>query len=43
MPFDEALGVRVRTLLRGTHSLKEKRNIQRLAFMVNGHMLLWDS
>jgi len=38
MPFDEALGERVRTLLRGTHSLKEKRMFGGLAFMVNGHM-----
>jgi len=38
MPFDEALGERVRTLLRGTHSLKEKRIFRGLAFMVNGHM-----
>ena len=38
MPFDEALAKRVRPLLRGSHSLKEKRMFGGLAFMVNGHM-----
>src|SRR6266568_4602907 len=38
MPFDEALAERVRTLLRGSHSLKERRMFGGLAFMVNGHM-----
>jgi len=38
MPFDEALAERVRPLLRGSHSLKEKRMFGGLAFMVNGHM-----
>jgi len=38
MPFDEALADRVRPLVLGTHSLKEKRMFGGLAFMVNGHM-----
>jgi TfoX/Sxy family transcriptional regulator of competence genes len=38
MPFDEALAEQVRALLRGHHSLKEKRMFGGLAFMVNGHM-----
>ena len=38
MPFDEALAKRVRALLRGPHSLQEKRMFGGLAFMVNGHM-----
>jgi TfoX/Sxy family transcriptional regulator of competence genes len=38
MPFDEALAERVRRLLQGTYSLKEKRMFGGLAFMVRGHM-----
>src|SRR6267142_5471401 len=38
MPFDEALANRVRALLRGTDSLRERKMFGGLAFMVNGHM-----
>jgi len=38
MTFDEGLAKRVRSLLRGEHSFKEKRMFGGLAFMVNGHM-----
>jgi len=38
MPFDETLAERVRPLLRGGHSIKERRMFGGLAFMVNGHM-----
>jgi TfoX/Sxy family transcriptional regulator of competence genes len=38
MPFDETLAKRVRTLLRGTDSLTERKMFGGLAFMVNGHM-----
>jgi len=38
MPFDERLAKRVRSLLRGEHSFKEKKMFGGLAFMVNGHM-----
>jgi len=38
MPFNEALADRVRALLLGPHSLKEKCMFGGLAFMVNGHM-----
>src|SRR6266852_1884021 len=38
MPFDPALAERVRPLLRGVHSLKEKKMFGGLAFMVDGHM-----
>src|SRR5216684_3601720 len=38
MTFDEGLAKRVRNLLRGEHSFKEKRMFGGLAFMVNGHM-----
>jgi len=38
MPFDDALAERVRALLRGDHSVKEKRMFGGLAYMVNGHM-----
>jgi TfoX/Sxy family transcriptional regulator of competence genes len=38
MAFDEALAEKVRALLRGPHTLKERRMFGGLAFMVNGHM-----
>jgi TfoX/Sxy family transcriptional regulator of competence genes len=38
MPFDEALAEKVRVLLRGPHTLNERRMFGGLAFMVNGHM-----
>jgi hypothetical protein len=38
MPFDERLAKRVRRLLRGEHSLKEKKVFGGLAFMVNDHI-----
>ncbi len=38
MPFDESLAERVRSLLGGDYSLKEKRMFGGLAFMVNGYM-----
>jgi hypothetical protein len=38
MPFNEKLADRVRTILQGNYSLKEKRMFGGLAFMVNGHM-----
>src|SRR5437899_5190880 len=38
MPFDEALAKRVRAILRGAHSLKERRMFGGVAFMVYGHM-----
>jgi TfoX/Sxy family transcriptional regulator of competence genes len=38
MAIDESLAERVRTLLRGSYELKEKRMFGGLAFMVNGHM-----
>jgi hypothetical protein len=38
MAFDETLPERLRPLLRGKHSVKEKKMFGGLAFMVNGHM-----
>ncbi|HLJ88371.1 MAG TPA: TfoX/Sxy family protein [Candidatus Angelobacter sp.] len=38
MPFNETLADRVRKLLRGDHSVVEKKMFGGLAFMVNGHM-----
>ena len=38
MPFDENLADRIRPLLLGPYSVKEKRMFGGLAFMVNGHM-----
>jgi TfoX-like protein len=38
MPFNEKLAGRVRILLKGQRSLKEKRMFGELAFMLNGHM-----
>lgn len=38
MSFDEHLAERVRSILNGDYSLKEKRMFGGLAFMVNGHM-----
>ncbi len=38
MAFDEKLAERVRRLLNGERSLKEKRMFGGLAFIVNGHM-----
>jgi TfoX-like protein len=38
MPFNQALAVRVREVLQGTRSLKEKQMFGGLAFLVRGHM-----
>ncbi len=38
MPFDETLAQRLRALLRGNYTVKEKKMFGGLAFMVNGHM-----
>jgi len=38
MPFDATLAERLRSLLRGSYSVSEKKMFGGLAFMVNGHM-----
>lgn len=42
MPFDETLAERLRPLLRGSYSVNERKMFGGLAFMVNGHMSMWD-
>jgi TfoX/Sxy family transcriptional regulator of competence genes len=38
MPFDETLAARLRSFLRGSFKVQEKKMFGGLAFMVNGHM-----
>jgi TfoX/Sxy family transcriptional regulator of competence genes len=38
MPFDETLAERLRPLLRGKYSVRERKMFGGLAFMVNGYM-----
>lgn len=38
MAFDVTLATRIRSLLRGSYSVTEKKMFGGLAFMVNGHM-----
>jgi TfoX/Sxy family transcriptional regulator of competence genes len=38
VPIDEKVAQRIRNLLKGRHSVEEKRMFGGVAFMVNGHM-----